>query len=88
MKHFVIRARVEQRQPGQFKAVAWAEPVVPEPPGAHAESIESRALSNEHAMRLLVGLASTLAGAIRLRGDAVDGLEIEGDRSHGAAAGA
>lgn len=80
MKRYVIRGRVEQPKPGEFRAVAWADPVDPDQTGAHAESVESRALSNEQALRLLVNLAAALAGAIRLRGDVVDGLDIEGDQ--------
>ncbi len=85
MRRYIIKARVEQPRPGEFLAVAWAEPLDSEPRIPEAESIESRALTHEHAARMLPGLASTLAGAIRLRGDAVDSVEIEGGEPYPAA---
>ncbi len=82
-KHYAMQGRIEQLGAATFKAIVCARSM--DRASDESESIESYAATHEEALRLLVGLAATLSAAIRMRGDSVGGLQIEGEAAHKAA---
>jgi hypothetical protein len=76
VSRFKIHARVEHIGTGVFKAFAFAIPKDIDRLGTKSEMVEAIAASGEEATRHLVTLALALRSSILLRGDSVEGLEI------------